>query len=181
MRNPFWGARLLSVCSSRGCSPWPGMGRRGIQFCTPNSDMKPVLVLSQEQNSLCYLHTTGTCSGQSLAASLPLSLGFHGSLLLAATMLPDCLSDFMLQQLNSIFNTLRFWMTDLCMHQLGGWCFSLFPQTWFQELRFPPGGPSFPWGRPVGLSALGSSCSCPGVRAQAELLAEVVGWAQRWP
>lgn len=30
-------------------------------------------------------------------------------------------------------------MTDLCVHQLSGWCFSLFPLMWFQELSFPLG------------------------------------------
>ena len=34
----------------------------------------------------------------------------------------------------SILSTLRFWRTDLGVHQLGGPCFSLFQQMWFQEL-----------------------------------------------
>lgn len=147
MRKPFWGAQLLSVCSSRGCSPWPGMGRGGIQF-THRIHMKPVLVLSQEQNAVCVTYTPQVPAAGKARLHLfrcpwvfmevsclepPRSLTAHHRL-----------GDFVLQQLNSIFNVLRFSVTDSSVHQLGGWCFSPFLQTWFQQLSFLLGGPSFP-------------------------------------
>ena len=85
----FLGSSVLSVCSSRGCSLWPGMGRGGIQFCTLNSDMKPVLVLfCQEQNAVCvtYMPQVPT-AGKPWLHLFHCPLGFHGSLLLAATTL----------------------------------------------------------------------------------------------
>lgn len=101
MSEAFWGAQLLSVCNPMGCSPWPGMGRVGIQFCTPNSDMKPVLVLSQEKNAVYVSKAAQVPAVSNARLHLHLfqcPLGFRGSLLLAAT----TSGHFMLQQLKSI-------------------------------------------------------------------------------
>lgn len=137
MSTPFWGARFPSVCSSQGCSSWPGMGRGGIRFCAPNADMKPVLVLSQEQNAVCV-----SCIPRVPAVSkAQLHLCHCPRVFVEVSCLQPPrsvtashhLGDSGLQQLNSIFNTL------LC-----GRCFSLFLQMWVQELSFRLGRCSYP-------------------------------------